>query len=57
MENLNYPVDYKYQTTINDILSFSGITLHKGIISNIKIKLVINSNSNLIFNFKNQSSL
>ena len=38
MENLNYPVDYKYQTTINDILSFSGITLHKGIISNIKIK-------------------
>ena len=32
------PVDYTYQTTLNNILTFSGITLHKGIISNLKIK-------------------
>ena len=38
MENLNYPVDSKYQNTLNNSLIFSGITLHKGIISNIKIK-------------------
>ena len=31
------PVDYMYQTTLNNSLTFSGITLHKGIVSNIKI--------------------
>ena len=38
MRNINSHVDSKYQTTLNDTLTFSGITLHKGIISNIKIK-------------------
>ena len=38
MKNLINPVDYTYQTTLNNILTFSGITLHKGIISNLKIK-------------------
>ena len=38
MQNLNCPVDSKYQNTLNNSLTFSGITLHKGIISNIQIK-------------------
>lgn len=38
MKNPINPVDYTYQTTLNNILTFSGITLHKGIISNLKIK-------------------
>ena len=38
MKNLDYPVDYIYQTTLNNSFTFSGITLHKGIISKIKIR-------------------